>query len=410
MSDRTLVFCSDLALHPPLLRVAEIVARGYGLEGHVVAPEEVALSLVHAASGRLAAREFNPDSTSLKVHFLPARKGNVGRFGFEPSDLKPLLKSLDPSYIWLHAEFWGGIAAQFLRHYRFSRGPRIVAYAAVNHIAGRAALVRAHWPFVSRSRAKQLLLWSRLDGVCASATKSMECAWRMGLPRRVPVKVNFVPVFGPKNASSTPIRLPWREFDAFVVGFAGSLTEQKGWKVLLAAVERLPERFKVVVIGDGEQRAELKSWLRRPELKERACHTGVLKTADLLATYPLLDAFVLPSITTPNSVEQFGCVLAEAMACGVAVIGSDSGAIPETIGDAGLIVPEGDAEALAKAIARLAGDPALRIRAGAMGRRRYLKRYSCEAYAQSLAGVLMGDDSAGEAAREVVHSSVNAAE
>ncbi len=71
-----------------------------------------------------------------------------------------------------------------------------------------------------------------------------------------------------------------------------------------------------------------------------------------------LDILVLPSITIlPLHREQFGRVLVEAMAAGVAVIGSSSGAIPEVIGDAGLVVPERDPAALAAAIDRLLAYP-----------------------------------------------------
>ena len=65
------------------------------------------------------------------------------------------------------------------------------------------------------------------------------------------------------------------------------------------------------------------------------------------------DVLVGPSLTTPRWKEQFGRMLVEAMACGVPVIGSDSGEIPHVIGDAGIVVPEGDRVALCAAIARL---------------------------------------------------------
>jgi glycosyltransferase involved in cell wall biosynthesis len=210
----------------------------------------------------------------------------------------------------------------------------------------------------------------------------------MGLPNYVPVVVNYLPVFGPDNASPEGMKLPWRNNDAFVVGFAGALTEQKGWKVLLAAVERLLERFKVVLVGDGELRAELESWVDRPGLKGRVHHIGLLPKEKLLATYPQMDVLVLPSITTAHSVEQFGCVLAEAMACGVPVIGSDSGAIPEIIGEAGLIFPESDGEGLAQAILQMSQDEELRHRCAAWGRERYHTHYGCEAYARSIAALL----------------------
>ena len=62
-----------------------------------------------------------------------------------------------------------------------------------------------------------------------------------------------------------------------------------------------------------------------------------------------LDALVLPSESTPLWKEQFGHVLIEAMACGVPVVGSDSGAIPEVIGEAGLLFPGGGRDGPARA-------------------------------------------------------------
>jgi glycosyltransferase involved in cell wall biosynthesis len=72
-----------------------------------------------------------------------------------------------------------------------------------------------------------------------------------------------------------------------------------------------------------------------------------------------LDALILPSRTTARWKEQFGRVIIEAQACGVPVIGSDSGAIPEVLGDRGLVVPERNPVALAQAMTRLASSPAL---------------------------------------------------
>jgi glycosyltransferase involved in cell wall biosynthesis len=65
------------------------------------------------------------------------------------------------------------------------------------------------------------------------------------------------------------------------------------------------------------------------------------------------DVLALPSLTRSTWKEQYGRVIGEAMACGLPVVGSDSGAIPEVIGNAGLVVKEGDAGALASAIERL---------------------------------------------------------
>src|SRR5207245_3300012 len=102
----------------------------------------------------------------------------------------------------------------------------------------------------------------------------------------------------------------------------------------------------------------------RLELQEGVPHHEVPRYLERMT------ALVLPSLTTPTWKEQFGHVLIEAMACGVPVIGSDSGAIPEVIGDAGLVVPEGDVAGLAEALRRPASTPGLRTHLPSPGRGR----------------------------------------
>jgi glycosyltransferase involved in cell wall biosynthesis len=388
MAKKKFLFVSAYGLYPPLLRVAEIIAESHGLEGHVIAPEEVDIASTYQPSGKISARDFNPTSSPLSFHFLPASGGSAVRYGFAGPPLKKVLRRLKPDYIWVHDEFTHSITLQILRHYRFHRAPRIIAHVAQNHTPGPHPLFCRKWPFISRTRLKHLLLWPRLDGVAAIAGKSVECARRLGLPDKVPLQVAFHPVFGSEKAVGDGISLPWSRETSFIVGFVGSLTAQKGWQVLLQAVEQLPENFKVVLVGDGEQRQDLEHWLKRPALKNRAYYAGVLSKGDLLATYPQFDVLALPSLTTPDAVEQFGAVLAEAMAWGVPVIGSNSGAIPETIGQAGVIVPEGDVPALARAISGMPGDPEVRRQRAAWGRKRFQEHYSCEAHARMVADML----------------------
>jgi glycosyltransferase involved in cell wall biosynthesis len=382
----TFLFCSSYALYPPFLRVAELIARSENLAGNVIAQEFPHPTFYHHV-GRFAVRDSDIPQ-SLSFNFLPANRNDVERFGFDANLLSRLLQQLNPKYIWIQGEFWQGIAHQILWYYRFRKYPRIIAYIAANHLRCPTPLISGTWPFISRTRLRQLSLWPRLDGVAACATKSMECARRIGLPETVPITVNYFPVFGPEDAGDEGVTSPWPRNDSFIIGFAGLLTEQKGWKILLEAVERLPERFKVIIAGDGEQRNELQTWLRRPDLQGKAYYTGWLPKERLLATYPLFDVFVLPSITTRYSVEQFGAVLAEAMACGVPVIGSDSGAIPEIVNQAGLTVPEGDSEALAQAILSLSENSEQCQRMAARGRENFRTYFSCESYARSIINML----------------------
>jgi glycosyltransferase involved in cell wall biosynthesis len=106
------------------------------------------------------------------------------------------------------------------------------------------------------------------------------------------------------------------------------------------------------------------------------------------------DAVLLPSLTLPGWKEQFGRVLVEAMASGVPVVGSDSGEIPRVTGKGGVIVPEGDEDALAGALFRLYSDAGLRADLGKRGRERVLKHFThariaqgtLEAYSAALGG------------------------
>jgi glycosyltransferase involved in cell wall biosynthesis len=102
-----------------------------------------------------------------------------------------------------------------------------------------------------------------------------------------------------------------------------------------------------------------------------------------------LDVLVLPSRTTPRWKEQFGRVIIEALACATPVIGSDSGAIPEVIGEAGLVFPEGNALALANAINTLHDSPAERRRLGALGRRRVRDHFTWRRVAEQMRDIYL---------------------
>ncbi|HEV2352696.1 MAG TPA: glycosyltransferase family 4 protein, partial [Puia sp.] len=97
-----------------------------------------------------------------------------------------------------------------------------------------------------------------------------------------------------------------------------------------------------------------------------------------------MDVLVLPSLTTPTWKEQFGRVLIEAQACEVPVVGSDSGAIPEVIGKAGLIFPESDAQGLKGHLQRLAASPSLGKKLGRQGRQRILNLFTNQIIADKI--------------------------
>jgi glycosyltransferase involved in cell wall biosynthesis len=167
--------------------------------------------------------------------------------------------------------------------------------------------------------------------------------------------------------------------NGFVIGYAGRVTDIKGLPDLFAALTELCGDWSLLVVGDGDLRVKLETEARAKSWSAHfAGHIGI---DDMPTYFQAMDCLVLPSRTTPGWKEQFGLVLAQAMACRVPVIGSNSGAIPEVIGDAGLIFPEGDVNTLCECLHRLMTDVTLREQLAQRGYERALSRYSATALA-----------------------------
>lgn len=151
------------------------------------------------------------------------------------------------------------------------------------------------------------------------------------------------------------------------VGYAGRLAAHKGVDVLLDAVAG-DDRLDLVVAGDGPDRAALEA--RARALGDRVRFAGPLDGDDLVAFYRGLDVLAVPSRETPGWVEQFGRVAVEAMACGVPVVATSTGALPDVVGGAGLLVPPDDAAALRAALVRVLEEDGLAERLRADGAER----------------------------------------
>jgi len=146
--------------------------------------------------------------------------------------------------------------------------------------------------------------------------------------------------------------------------------------LLLQAVTGLEGEWRLRVLGDGPERERLAALAGELGIAGQVAFEGLVPSTQMPDFYPQLDVLVLPSRTRPNWKEQFGRVLIEAMACGVPVVGSDSGEIPHVVGEAGLIFPEGDAAALRSTLARLQADSGLREKLAHRGRARVLAHYT----------------------------------
>jgi glycosyltransferase involved in cell wall biosynthesis len=157
--------------------------------------------------------------------------------------------------------------------------------------------------------------------------------------------------------------------DARVVLTTAKLTRNKGHEVAIAALSRLHREgteLVYLVCGDGGREAELRDHARTVRLP--AVFTGLLEPAEIVSALAAADVVVHPSLN-----EIFPNAVGEAMACGRAVVAADAGGTSELVGregEAGVLVPPGDADALAAAVGELLADPGRRGRLGDAARRR----------------------------------------
>jgi glycosyltransferase involved in cell wall biosynthesis len=162
----------------------------------------------------------------------------------------------------------------------------------------------------------------------------------------------------------------------FLIGYVGRLVPEKGVDLLLEAVAGMDGVWRLAIVGAGPERDRLQALARRLGLADRVSFEGEIPSVRMPAFYRELDVLVLPSRSRRNWVEQFGRVLIEAMACGVPVLGSNCGEIPNVVGEGGLIFPEGDAEALREHLMRLMRDCDLWADLARRGRARVLAHFT----------------------------------
>ncbi len=169
---------------------------------------------------------------------------------------------------------------------------------------------------------------------------------------------------------------PASDSEPFHIGYAGGLLPEKGLDLLLRACAGLTGDWRLTLVGSGEEQETLRKLAADTGIADRTTLGVSLPSARMPEFYRSLDLLVLPSRTRPNWKEQFGRVLIEAMACGVPVLGSDSGEIPRVIGDAGVVFPEEDLEELRFQLQRLMEDATARKSLAAAGRERVLARFT----------------------------------
>jgi glycosyltransferase involved in cell wall biosynthesis len=160
------------------------------------------------------------------------------------------------------------------------------------------------------------------------------------------------------------------------------LFPRKGIRFLIEAAARLKPQYpdlKVVVAGDGFERPELIQLAENLGIANDVTFLGWVANTELPPYYRAAAVSVIPSLE-----EGFGIPAAEAMGCEIPVVASDAGGLPEVVqhGVTGLVVPRGDAGALAEAIGSLLADPERRAAMGRAGRERALRLFDWDRTAE----------------------------
>jgi len=156
-------------------------------------------------------------------------------------------------------------------------------------------------------------------------------------------------------------------------------TPLKGLYYLLRAVAELAETrsIRLIVVGEPKKNGTIHNLISKLGIEESVQFTGRIDNLEFVKEYAKSMIAVVPSVY-----EGFGLPAGEAMACSVPVISTTGGALPEVVGDVGMLVPPADSAALTKAIATLLDNPAHAIELGRQGFKRVQQNFTWEKAAE----------------------------
>ncbi|MFH1539861.1 MAG: glycosyltransferase [bacterium] len=221
------------------------------------------------------------------------------------------------------------------------------------------------------------------DAMLARNSEVIEVLKRKGYAGKIEISPNGLDTNIFKKVDSADLREKL-ELKNFTAGFIGKIGVEKGIEELLRAAASSDKPIDLLLVGSGPDKAKLRRVEASLSFKGRVVWHPAVEQKNVPRYLGCIDALVLPSRTTATWKEQFGRILVEAMACGVPVVGSDSGAIPEVIGDAGMIFPEGDAGALFKVLEKLGSDENYRRELIKRGLKKVEEQYSWSAVVKQL--------------------------
>lgn len=204
------------------------------------------------------------------------------------------------------------------------------------------------------------------------------------VPSGVPIDMYLQPATPPEKVRQS-LNIP---LSAKVIGGCARIDHVKGVRFLVEAFFKLASKrddIYLVVAGEGDEREELTALIKEKGFEDRAMLLGLRR--DIPDLYHAMDIFVLPSLN-----EGYGKVIVEAMSAGRPVVATNVGGVSTIVQDGitGLLVPPGNATAIADAVEKLLNDPKQTLEMGAIGRQSVKDERSVAAMIKNLDNIYTG--------------------
>jgi len=264
---------------------------------------------------------------------------------------------------------------------RLPKKPKIVVWTSED--------TRSNWPFLLSRHERYSL--SNIDHIIACNSEVEQLLRKKGYKNAISI-FQFLGINPQifKIQEEPALRKELGLDNCFVLGYVGRLSEGKGLKTLLKSFAKLEGSVKLLIVGQGELLNELKALAENLSIRERIIFTGAIAHQEVTRYLNCMQILILPSEGTKFWREKFGYVLVQAMLCGVPVIGSRHGGIPDVVGDCGLLFEPGNEKDLSQKIEILRKDNNLKENYIAKAKERALANYTVEKVAGKLAKVYRG--------------------
>lgn len=189
-------------------------------------------------------------------------------------------------------------------------------------------------------------------------------------------------LMAPRTGVVTPSEVAPFDPDGFIMAFSGRLAQARGVDQLLRSAVGIVGSWQLLVAGGGPAQPELEALAERLGISGHVSWLGSLPAEERAELWSRVDCAVVPTREMNAPVDQASTGALQAMAAGRPVVATRTGALPEFVGDTGILVDADDPPALTAALQQLRDDPALRQSLGAAARRRVLEQYSTHAVAR----------------------------